>query len=175
MNSATSSNRIIVGYALRYGVGAGVLCIVWVIALYVSDNNPYGPKRLLSVFVPALAAVASQWAVRQAFLPAGPGLRRVILTGVLTAILASVTSALGVYGFAYATGKVPIERHLVEMKALLEASKAEFVKQPGGEAQYEKARASLANTPEALAGDDFEKKLIFGLLLSLPGGVFFRK
>jgi hypothetical protein len=175
VNPAVSSNRVIVGYALRYGVGAGVLCLVWVIALYISDNNPYGPKRLLSVFVPPLAAVASQWAVRKAFLPAGPGLRRVLITGILTAILAAVTSAIGVYGFARITGQAPIKRHLVEMRALLEASKAEFVKQAGGEAQYERARASLASTPQALAGDDFEKKLIFGLLLSLPGGVFFRK
>lgn len=175
MNSAVSSNRIIVGYALRYGIGAGVLCLAWIIALYISDNNPYGPKRLLSVFVPPLAAVMSQWAVRRVFLPAGPGLRRVLITGVLTAILGAVTSAIGVYGFARITGQAPIDRHLVEMKALLEASRAEFVKQPGGEAQYERARMSLASTPESLASDDFEKKLIFGLLLSLPGGVFFRK
>jgi hypothetical protein len=175
VNPAVSSNRVTVGYALRYGVGAGVLCLVWIIALYMADTNPYGPKRLLSIFLPSIAVVVSQWAVRRAFLPSGPGLRRALTVGVLTAILAAVTSAIGVYAFARVTGPAPIDRHLVEMRTLLEASKAEFIKQPGGEAQYERARESLASTPEGLAGDDFEKKLLFGLLLSLPGGVFFRK
>lgn len=82
---------------------------------------------------------------------------------------------MGVYGFARITGQALIERHLVEMKALLEASKAEFIKQPGGQAQYDLARKNLAQTPQALAAEDFEKKLLLGLLLSLPGGVFFRK
>lgn len=151
------------------------MCVIWVIALYLTDNNPYGPRRLLSIFVPPLAVLICQWAVRRTFLPEGPGLRRVLMAGLLTAIVASVTSAAGVYGFARATGQEPIERHLVEMRALLAASKAEFIKQPGGQAQYERAWQSLANTPQALATDDFEKKLLFGLLVSLPGGIFFRK
>lgn len=175
MNSATESNRLIVRHALRYGLGAGIVCIIWVIALYLTNDNPYGPKRLLSVFVPPLAALFCQWAVRRSFLPNGPGFQRVLLAGILTTILAAVTSAAGVYGFARATGQAPIDRHLTEMKALLEASKTEFIKQPGGEEQYERARQSLAHTPQALASDDFEKKLLFGLLLSFPGAVFFRK
>jgi hypothetical protein len=102
-------------------------------------------------------------------------LRRVLIAGILTTVLAAVTSAVGVYGFARATGQGPINRHLTEMKTLLEASRAEFIKQPGGEEQYERARQSLAHTPQGLASDDFEKKLLFGLLLSFPGAVFFRK
>jgi hypothetical protein len=175
VNSATESNRLIVRHALRYGVGAGIVCVIWVIVLYLIDNNPYGPKRLLSVFVPPLATLLCQWAVRRSFMPAGPGLRRVLLAGILTTVLAAVTSAAGVYGFARITGQAPIDRHLTEMKALLEASKAEFIKQPGGQEQYDRARKSLAHTPQALASDDFEKKLLFGLLLSFPGGIFFRK
>jgi hypothetical protein len=175
VNPTASSNRIIVSNAIRYGVVAGVICIIWIVALYLTDNNPYGPKRLISVFLPPIAALLSQWAVRRAYIPMGPGLRRVLMVGIFTTILAAVTSAVGVWGFAQATGQEPIERHLAEMKTLLEASKAEFIKQPGGEEQYVRARASLAHTPQALAADDFEKKLLFGLLLSFPGGVFFRK
>lgn len=170
-----ASNRAVVRTALRYGVGAGVLCFIWVIALYLTNNNPYGPKRLLSVFVPPLAVLLGQWAARRVFLPSVPGLRQALMVGILTAILAAVTSAAGVYGFARATGQALITRHLVETEALLEASKAEFIKQPGGQAQYEQARQNLARTPQALATDDFAKKLLLGLLLSLPGGIFFRK
>ncbi|QIL75516.1 DUF4199 domain-containing protein [Hymenobacter sp. HDW8] len=175
VNSASDPNKLTVRHALRYGIGAGFICVIWVIVLYLTDNNPYGPKRLLSVFVPPLAVLLCQWAVRRSFLPVGPGLRRVLLAGILTTVLSAVTSAAGVYGFARITGQAPIDRHLAEMKTLLEASKAEFVKQPGGQEQYDRARQSLAHTPQALASDDFEKKLLFGLLLSFPGGVFFRK
>ncbi|QNP51019.1 DUF4199 domain-containing protein [Hymenobacter qilianensis] len=175
VNPATESKRLIVRHALRYGVGAGIICIIWVIVLYLTDNNPYGPKRLLSVFVPPLAALLCQWVVRRSFLPDGPGFRRVLMAGILTTVLAAVTSATGVYGFARATGQAPIDRHLSEMKALLEASKDEFIKQAGGQEQYERAQQSLAHTPQALASDDFEKKLLFGLILSFPGAVFFRK
>lgn len=152
-----------------------MVCIIWVVALYLTDNNPYGPKRLLSVFIPPLAALLCQWTVRRSFLPAGAGLRRVLLAGIMTTVVAAITSAAGVYGFARITGQAPIDRNLTEMKALLEASRDEFVKQAGGQEQYERARQNLAYTPQALASDDFEKKLLFGLLLSFPGAVFFRK
>lgn len=175
MDSADLSKRSIVHIALRYGAGAGIVCVLWMLALYISGANPYGPKRLLSVFVPPLAVVGSQWAIKQLFPPTGPGFRRALLVGILTTFLVAMISAVGVYSFAHITGKRPIEQHLVEMRALLTASKAEFIKQPGGQAQYERAWKSLADTPAALAADDFEKKLLFGLLLSLPGGIFFRK
>ncbi|WP_230471376.1 MULTISPECIES: DUF4199 domain-containing protein [Hymenobacter] len=161
--------------AIQWGVSAGIVCILWVIGLYLTGNNPYGPKRLMTFFIPPLAAILSQGVLRRKFQPEGPGLGRAIGVGLLTTFFIALVSAAGVYGFARITGNAPIQRHLSEMDQLLAASKADFLKQPHGLEQYERTRQGLARTPQGFAADDFKNKILFGLLISVPGGIFFRK
>lgn len=93
----------------------------------------------------------------------------------LTVFLTATVSAAGVYGLARVAGPVAIQRHLAEMEHILEANKAEYLKQVNGKEQYERTRQNLARTPQAFAADDFKNKLLFGLLICIPGGIFFRK
>lgn len=175
MESTVSPEKPVLRIALLYGVSAGVLCILWVVGLYFAGNNPYGPKRLMAIFVPPVAALLGQWKLRQYFKPDGPGLLRSIATGLLITLFSSVVSASGVYAFARSTGPEPIARHLKEMRRLLEQAKPMFLKEKSGRQQYEQAYRNLAFSAQDLATDDYVRKFLVGLLISIPGGIFLRK
>ncbi|MCC2546812.1 DUF4199 domain-containing protein [Hymenobacter sp. BT175] len=175
MTSDASRNHPVLRTAFVFGLGAGILSLLWLIGLYLGGQNPYGPKRLMSMLVVPVAVVGSQWFLRRYFQPNGPGLGRAMGTGVLTALVLASLSALGVYGFAKTTGPELMEKNRVEMRRVMEASRKDFVKKPGDAERFEKLKDDLASTPEPLATDEFTKKLILGLLLSIPGGIFFRK
>lgn len=129
----------------------------------------------MSIFFPPVAVLLGQWALRWYFKPDGPGILRSIGTGLLIAFFSAVFSAGSVYAFARATGPEPIARHLTEMRRLLEQGKPMFLKEKNGRQQYEQTYRNLAFTPQGLAADDYMRKLIVGILLSIPGGIFLRK
>lgn len=160
---------------MLYGAVAGLLCVLWVLGLHWTGNNPYGPKRLMAIFVPPAAVLVGQWNLRRYFRPEGPGLLRSIGAGLLITLVTAVLSAGGVYGFARLTGPAPIARHLAEMRQLLEQAKPQFLKEKGGQQRYEETRRNLAYSPEDLATDDYKNKMLFGFLMSIPGGIFLRK
>ncbi|SET60085.1 DUF4199 domain-containing protein [Hymenobacter actinosclerus] len=161
--------------AMLCGAITGALCFAWVLFLYVSDNNPYGPKRTLADFFPPLAAIASQVLLRRYYQPEGPGLGKSIGVGVLTALVSALVAASAFYLFSRLTGPGLIEQHLAEVHKLLESTKALYLKEANGLQQYEATLRNLARTPAQFAQDEFSKKLFFGVLISIPGGVFLRK
>lgn len=165
----------IVRTAMLCGAITGALCFAWVLFLYFSDNNPYGPKRTLADFFPPLAVIASQVLLRRYYQPDGPGLWKSIGVGLLTAVIGAGVSATAFYLFSRLTGPALIEQHLAEVYKLLESTKALYLKETNGLQQYEATLRNLARTPAEFAQDEFSKKLFFGVLLSIPGGVFLRK
>jgi hypothetical protein len=175
VEESVSSTKPVLRTALLFGVSAGVLCILWVVGLYLSGSNPYGPKRLMAIFVPPVAVVLGQWQLRRYFKPEGPGILKSIGTGLLITLFTAVVSAGGVYAFARITGPEPIAQHLTEMRQLLKQSRPMFLKEKNGRQQYEQTYRGLAFSAQGLAADDYMRKLIVGLLLSIPGGIFLRK
>ncbi|UOQ65088.1 DUF4199 domain-containing protein [Hymenobacter volaticus] len=175
METSVSPEKPVLRTALVYGVGAGVICALWIVGLYWAGNNPYGPKRLMAIFVPPIAVLLGQWKLRQYYKPDGPGLLRSVGTGLLITFFASVVSGASVYTFARSTGPEPIARHLAEMRHLLEQAKPMFLKEKSGRKQYEQAYRNLAFSAQDLATDDYVRKFLVGLLISIPGGIFLRK
>lgn len=121
------------------------------------------------------AVLVSQWWIRRYFQTDGPGIGRSFGVGILTALLAATVSATGLYGIARIAGPEAMERHLTEMKQLLESNKEAYLQQRNGQEEYERTLHNLASTPQGLAADDLKNKLLFGLLISLPGAIFFRR
>lgn len=175
VEDSVSTTKPVLRTALLFGVGAGLLCVLWIIGLYLSGSNPYGPKRLMAIFVPPIAVILGQWQLRRSFKPEGPGILKSVGTGLLIALFTAVVSAGGVYAFARVTGPEPIARHLTEMRQLLEQSRPMFLKEKNGRKQYEQTYRGLAFSAQGLAADDYMRKLIVGILLSIPGGIFLRK
>lgn len=142
--------------------------------MYLTDNNPYGPKRTLSDFFPPIAAVVSQLLLRR-YYPQGPGLWKSIGVGMLTVLVSAALAGAGMYTFSRLTGEGLIQQHLQEAQQILENTKALYLKEPNGRQMYEASLRNLARTAPDFAEGEFAKKLLLGLLLSIPGGVFLRK
>lgn len=121
-----------------------------------------------------IVVLGSQWFVRR-YYPGGPGLRKSVLTGVLTALFAAAVSAATLYGVAQNANAALLERNTAEARQILQNARSYYLTQPGGEAKYKLDQQNIARTPQDLAQDEFSKKLILGLLFAIPGGIFLRK
>lgn len=163
-------------WALRFGVGAGVLCALWLVVLQLTGNNPFGPKRLLAQFMVPLAVVTSQWALRRSLRPEKPGVGRALAVGGLTAVVAALIAASSLYSLGQSMGPTALQRSRAEMQEIARAERDYLIKQGGSEAAYQQRLRQLGQLTMAdLAQNDFSKILLLGLMFALPAGVFFRE
>ena len=163
-------------WALRHGVGVGILCALWFVTLHLTGNNPFGPKRLLAEFTVPIAVVASQWALRRSVQPGKPGVGRSLAVGGLTAVLAALIAASSLYSLGQGAGPAAWQRNRAEMQEIARSERDYLVKQGGGETAYQLQLQQLGRlTATDLAQNDFSKILLLGLMFALPAGVFFRE
>jgi hypothetical protein len=160
--------------ALLWGTAAGLLCISWVLFLHFTHNNAYGLKRTLSDFFTPVAAIGSQIILRR-FYPQGPGLGKAVGVGLLTTLLTALIAATGLYVYAQLADPSLMQQHLAEARQLLENARRIYLENPNGRQQFEATLQGLAHTPAGFAQDEFLKKLLWGVFLSIPGGIFLRK
>lgn len=164
----------------RTGVKFGVLCglagFVVVLLLYFTGQNPYGQYNIWGwIFIP----VAVFWGLSyfKRFNDQELGFVKALKVGFFIAFYAALSSAMLLYIFSAVTGIEPIERHIAEMKMVLESTReAALQSKVLSQQAYEQTYKDLdKTTPGMLAVDDFVKRIIVGLLAALVGAVFFRK
>jgi Protein of unknown function (DUF4199) len=162
--------------ALRYGVGTGLACVLWMVGLQLTGSNGFGPKQLLAQLLVPLAAVVAQWLLRKAAQPNKPGLGASLGVGVLTALLAAAVSTVGVVGLAYGAGEPAVARHRAEVLEIVQAQQRENPKAMSSPAvraqQVEQVQhMSIGN----MATSNFLQVLVLGLVLAVPAGIFLRE
>ena len=173
---AEESTRTVTGLALKFGVGVGLVCVVWMVGLQLTGNNGFGPKQLLAQLLVPLVAVVSQWQLRRQMKPAKPGLGRALGVGVLTALLAAVVSAVGVLGLAAGAGEAAVSRHRAEVKEIVQAQQREAAKQGVSAAQRRQQVQQIEHlTMGDIASSNFLQVLVLGLVLAVPAGIFLRE
>lgn len=162
--------------ALRFGVGAGLICVVWMVGLQLSGSNGFGPKQILAQLLIPLAAVASQWLLRKAAQPNKPGLGASLGVGLLTAFLAACISAVGVVGLAYGAGEPAIARHRAEVLEIVRAQQRENPKAVAlPVVRAEQVAQVQRMTVSDMATSNFLQVLVLGLVLAVPAGIFLRE
>ena len=162
---------------LRVGLVAGALCVAWMVVLYATGQNPFGPKRLMSTFVAPVAAVVAQWQVRKHH-RAQASLGWQVVVGLVAVGLTAVLSGVGAYSVARVGGEPLLRRNLAEATRIVQASRKQFSEKQLSKAAYEANLRSLptaAGTAQGVANEEFNKKLIAGLLIILPGAIFLRR
>ncbi|WP_345125747.1 DUF4199 domain-containing protein [Hymenobacter antarcticus] len=172
----TAPSRLVTRLALRFGGGAGLACGLWMLGLQLSGNNGFGPKQVLAQLLVPLAAVASEWVLRKKLQPGKPGLGRSLSVGLLTVLIAAVISAGSVLALAYGAGEPALARNRAEVKEIILSQQRENPKMMRSEKEI---RQQLQNVDKLAASDlatsNFTIVLLFGLVLALPGGIFFRE
>lgn len=174
--STEESSGGVLRWGLRFGVGVGVLCALWMLGLQLTGNNPFGPKRLMAQFLVPLAVIASQWFLRRDLRPANPGLLRAVGVGALTTVLAALIAASSLYALGQSAGPTALARNRAELLEIARTKRKYLIQQSGGEAAYKQQVAQLDQlTFKDIAESDFTKIMILGLVFALPAGVFLRE
>ena len=162
--------------ALRFGVGVGLVCVVWMVGLQLTGSNGFGPKLLLAQLLVPLAAVASQWLLRKAAKPNKPGLGATLGVGALTALLAASVSAIGIAGLALGAGAPALARHRAEVLEIVQAQQRENPKAVATPAVRQQQVAQVQHlTAGDMATSNFWQVLVLGLVLAVPAGIFLRE
>ena len=162
--------------ALRFGLGAGLACVVWMVGLQLAGNNGFGPKQILAQLLVPLAVVASQWLLRKAAKPDKPGLGATLGVGVLTALLAAAISAMGTVGLAYGAGEPALARHRAEVLEIVQAQQRENPKAVASVVVQQQQVAQVQQmTVGNMASSNFLQVLVLGLVLAIPVGIFLRE
>jgi Protein of unknown function (DUF4199) len=162
---------------LRVGLLAGAVCIAWTVLLYATGQSPFGPKRLMTIFAAPVAAVVAQWRVRKHHREVA-SLGRQLLVGLVAVGTTAALSAVGVYSVARIGGEPLMQKNLAEATRIVQASRRQFNEKQLSQAAYEDNLRSLpaaAGTAQGVANEDFQKKLLLGLLLTVPGAIFLRR
>ena len=161
---------------LRFGVGTGLACVVWMVGLQLTGSNGFGPKQILAQLLVPLAAVASQWLLRKASQPNKPGLGSSLGVGVLTALLAASISAGGTVGLAYGAGAPAVAKHRAEVLEIVRAQQRENPKTVASPAVRQQQVAQVEGMTVAdMATSNFLQVLVLGLVLAVPAGIFLRE
>lgn len=162
--------------ALRFGVGTGLLCGLWMAGLQLTGNNGFGPKQIMAQLLVPLAAVASEWLLRRRVQPKKPGLARSVGVGVLTALLAALVSAASLVGLARGAGEQALARHRAEVLEIVRVQQQENPKVKLSKQQVQQQISNVQNlTVGDMATGNFTQVLLLGLVLALPGGIFLRE
>ena len=161
---------------LRFGVGAGLACVLWMVGLQLTGNNGFGPKQLLAQLLVPLAALAAEWMLRKQAQPHKPGLGAALGVGMLTALLAALVSAAGVVGLAYGAGEPAMARHRAEVLEIVQAQQRENPKEvvPAALRQQQVEQVQHLTVGD-MATSNFLQVLVLGLVLAVPAGIFLRE
>lgn len=176
MRLATDASKQVQQLALRFGGGVGIVCILWIVGLHLTGNNAFGPKQLLAELMVPFVALASEWTLRRQLLPAKPGLWRSLTVGGLTTLLAAMLSAGSVWALGQIVGESTLARHRAEIVEIIQTQQQANSKDRKLVQLTPAQRATIAGiTVNDLAVSNFKTVLLFGLVFSLPGGIFFRE
>lgn len=172
----TSASAAVGQLALRFGVGAGVACALWLLFLQVSGNNPFGPKQLLGQLLVPMAAAGSQWVLRRRVAPARPGIGRALAVGGLTVVVAAVLAAASLWGLAHGVGEPALARNRVEMEEIVRVQQRIRPKEKrNARFEAEELRQVTQLSVGSMALGTFTRVLLLGLIGALPAGLFLRK
>ncbi|MGV3505585.1 MAG: DUF4199 domain-containing protein [Adhaeribacter sp.] len=161
---------------LKYGLGCALIGFGALLILYFTGTNPFGSNLALTLFTLPPAIILGLYQFKK-YIDPNIGFRKAFSLGVLISATAALLSAGLVLGLAKVAGRPALERHIAEMKAVLEdpTAKAKTL-EIAGEENYVLALKNIEQiTALDLAADDFYKKLGIGFLISLVGATFFRK
>ena len=162
--------------ALRFGIGAGLVCGLWLLFLYFTGNEPFSPKQIMGLLVVPFAAAGSQWLLRREVTPARPGIGRSLAVGGLTVLLAAVLAAGSTWGLAHVVDEPTLAQNRRELIEITRVQQNLRPKEKRNE-QFEKEELErvAAVSSSDLAMQTFKLTLILGLFLALPAGIFLRK
>lgn len=165
----------LIAVPLRFGFFAGLLTVAMFVVLYLMALNPFVETRIVDVVLIPIFLFFAMKDFRD--LRNGQVLHywQGMTVGVITYLTMATLSALFILLFLYVIDPTALQGYIDNRIELITTSKSQFVEQLGMET-YEKAISDVqATTPFTLALDDFLKKSIIGLMLTIMISIILRR
>lgn len=160
---------------IKFGSFAGILAITMFFVLYFMELNPFVESRLMDIILLPIFIFFSLKDFRDVRNGGVLHYWQGMTVGVLMYLLMATISALFIYIFTTWIDPNVLHEYIADRVNLMQESKVQFLEQLG-EDTYEKAIVDVSATkPITLAIDDFLKKSIIGLMLTIMISIILRK
>ncbi len=169
------SSANLLRHAARYAaLAVGLTLLTWLV-LALSGVSPYGRRGWLSwplLMWCVVAGLATYRRRRDTVM----GFRRALQLAAAITGLAAVGSAVVLVLFVLVAPAGLLIGHQAELRAMLEANRAQLIKLNGGVAAYQQSLATVANiSATSIALDDLIRRLFVGLVTGLLAAILLRK
>jgi len=151
---------------IKYGIVGGVINIAYYLGMYWAGENPIGPsKNIADVFVMAVFLLFA--IIEYSYLDAYHRFWKYMTVGIGSYLLVSVISSIFILVMLTSIAPELHQDYINERLQMMEQNKETFLEKFEA-AHYEETYKAVQNTrPAQLALDDFLKKSMIGLFLSI--------
>jgi hypothetical protein len=174
-DSLYQEQRPMLRNAIRYGLAGALLSILALLLMYFIDRNPLFYGRYFDiVLIPAFVI----FSIRDFKIQQNGGILHFwqgMSTGIIVYLIIAIATAIFIILFTYIISPELFDAYIENRLELLETKK-EHIIQTIDEESYHLTVEGLRNTKAwHLALDDFLKKSIIGLFLTILFSIIFRK
>ncbi len=161
--------------ALKYGIAGGAFFIILFLILYYTNENPLIYSKLIDVFILLIFLVFAIREFRQVYNNGKLHFWQGMSVGILTYIGMAMISAVFIYIITTIVDPQLLTHYIESRMIMLEENKDTLIETINEQA-YLKSISGVKNTTAFdLALDDFLKKSITGLIITIAVSVIFRK
>jgi hypothetical protein len=151
---------------IRYGVIGGISSFLIVIVLYFTGGDPYGQKSLINyLFIPLFMVMGLKY--YKSFRLERMGYGNALAVAFSINLYLAVTAALLLYAFAVLAGPEVLQKHIAEMRLMMEMSREQAVQLVGEEAYKQAYDDFRSRSPVQIANEDFIRRLFLGSIVAL--------
>ena len=161
--------------AFKYGIAGGIVLIILFLILYYTNENPLLYSRLIDVFILLIFLVFAIREFRQVYNNGKLHFWQGMSVGILTYIGMAMISAVFIYIITTIVDPQLLTHYIESRMIMLEENKDTLIETIDEQA-YLKSMSGVKNTTAFdLALDDFLKKSITSLIITIAVSVIFRK
>lgn len=174
--SIVLSSPVVWRHAAIYATLVVVAALVTWLVVAVAGNDLYHRKTGMVTWVPMAYFIVLALVTYRRRLDVAMPFGRGLTLGALTTLFSAVGCAVVLSLFGVVAGQGVLEAHIQQMLHLLEASKAQLLALPQGAVYYPQVVAKTKQMTVAdVVLDDFQLRLVVGLIVSLLTAILFRK
>ncbi len=161
--------------ALKYGTTGGVFLIILFLILYYTNENPLLYSKLIDVFILLIFLVFAIREYRKIYNNGELHFWQGMSVGILTYIGMAMISAVFIYIMTAVVDPQLLTHYIESRMIMLEENKETLIKTIDEQAYLKSVSGVKKTTAFDLALDDFLKKTITGLIITIAISVIFRK
>ena len=169
------SGKALLGVSIRYGVIGGLVSVALLLVFYFLGRNPLVDIRIVDIVVLAIFVFFALKELRDRYMEGKLHYWQGLTAGIATYLVIALISAISILILTGLIDTEMTQRYIDSRIELLETNRQTLVETIDEEAYREALSGVKKTTPLYLALDDFLKKSIMGLFVTIIIAVILRR